>query len=391
MGGTVHGMVNVNMGHVDSNLWNQRAMFGTIATFFDHLSTPAGGNVMTRIASNNGNGASNYLGHPSSAEPCGSDHSWGVWKMNASTLRPGGGSAMGEVYILLGFFESTYPSAYGFKIGGATTTDGIGIAIAFREDGLSPWNGSTNDDGSDTSGTPTWTDGGVSTVHVVMPRSNNSGGSHATNRENLADIGDFFSASVDMYFHGFADDDNFCFFHTSQNSYTTEPRNFGMVAFGLGDLQSNCGSDPYCCYAFRDYQLPFQRGTTYGPSAGNDTNYDGGVKRPRSTVSGLQIITWCPSFNTDRTPNPYSSSGVKHDEAGGILYASNAWIGYTHEPGGDDFWRFVYELTNESIDVTNKRAAFGTVSLNETKMTVPWPDTIGEAPGATRTLDGVKF
>lgn len=77
----------------------------------------------------------------------------------------------------------------------STVTDGVGVQMAFREDGSSPWAGTTNDDGSDTKGTvpntgPVWTPGS-SIVHV-FPRSNNPGppvGSHNTDKQNHTRVG----------------------------------------------------------------------------------------------------------------------------------------------------------------------------------------------------------
>lgn len=66
---------------------------------------------------------------------------------------------------------------------------GVQIALAVDVDGndVSPWNGTTNFDGSDTKGTPVWEAPAGGSVHV-WPRSNNTGGSHATNRENMIEI-----------------------------------------------------------------------------------------------------------------------------------------------------------------------------------------------------------
>jgi hypothetical protein len=66
----------------------------------------------------------------------------------------------------------------------------VGVQMAVREDGLSPWNGDTDNDGDDSKGDPVWTDG-VSTCHV-FPMSSNPAPSnttladydHAVSREN---------------------------------------------------------------------------------------------------------------------------------------------------------------------------------------------------------------
>lgn len=73
---------------------------------------------------------------------------------------------------------------------GSSANDGVGIQMALREDGTSPWGGTTGDTGANTKSSPVWTPG-TSTVHV-WPRSNNPGppvGSHNTNKENMCRVG----------------------------------------------------------------------------------------------------------------------------------------------------------------------------------------------------------
>jgi len=400
MGGTPHGLVNRYWAEYSSPNGNQN-FFASVAAFFDHLSTAGGGDIMERVASNYGNGSG--FDRVGGSNPCGTDHSWGVWKMPVSTARPGGGSALGEVYVLLAMFYSTTPGSQNMQLLGSTTADGVGISIAFREDGGNPWNvggGATqNDDGNDTAGSPLWTAGG-STVHV-FPLANNPGGDDNTTKNNLMLLGDAAAVTISNgRFHGIADDDTVALFFT-QRRQAGVPEELAPLVFGPGTVRSNGTADPYCYWAFNERMPPFVRGSTYGTAAGTDNDREGGVKVPGGTVHGMRMSYWGLSAQTSVEPDPFTSSG-KYLEFGTSLYSTaiagstplySGWVGFGHVPGEDDFLRFVFnDVGSEGYDATNKRAAFGDGADSTLEvLTVPWPDSIGEAPGATRTLDGVTF
>jgi hypothetical protein len=405
MGGTVHGVVNKTFPrYAQSEDRNALHVFACIAQFFDHLCTAGGGNIMTRLASNYAGGTG--FDYPGGSNPIGYVRALGLWKMNTSTLRPGGGSALGEVYILLTGHDENVGTWNIVGTGGDTSCDGeVMISMAFREDGGNPslvegsGGGAPNDDGLDVlpSSGPIW-DAGASTVHV-FPRTNNPGGSYDTNKNLLAALpgnGDYAVMNIlDGYFQGFADDDNWIFFLTSDIAMQDgEPKNYQVVGFGLGDLQPNAegeGSDPYNCYMFMRYHTAFPRGSLFGDSSGSDQD-QGGVKGPNTQVIGVYFDKFAAGLTEASSPNPWSAGAVVYDEFAVQLYDnSTAWLGYAHEPGGTDFWRFIYGVPNEALDATNERAAFGPNSTLSEKITVPWPSSIGEAPGATRTEAGVTF
>lgn len=402
MGGTVHGMVNKKFPRYgDHRYENSNHVFACVAQLFDHLCTVGGGSIMTRVASNYGGGTG--FDFPGGSNPIGYNKVMGLWKMNTSTLRPGGGSALGEVYIFLvatgDGTSGNYLSTWGLR-SNSNDQNGSGkccMQIVFREDGATPWTGGTANTGTDAPGTsPLW-DAGASTLHVVLPRCCNPGGSYDTEKDlvaNLAGTGNFYDFGIlEGYFHGFADDDNFAFFFTNDASLDAEPLNYAAVVFGLGDLQPNAegpGADPYCCYAWIDVALSFSRGNGYGDTTGAAAD-QGGLKTPRGQIGSLQASTFATGLDQNRSPNRYSTAQLVYDEYAVQLYNGSGWIGYGHEPGGSDFWRFIYGVPNEALDATNERAAFCSTALLSEKITVPWPSTIGEAPGATRTEAGVTF
>lgn len=55
---------------------------------------------------------------------------------------------------------------------------GVGISVAFMNDGSSPWNGTTNDNGTDTKGAPLWKNNAM-----VFPRANNDRGTFASSKD----------------------------------------------------------------------------------------------------------------------------------------------------------------------------------------------------------------
>lgn len=397
MAGTVHGLVNRKWDRWDTATYdNTRNIFACFAEFFDHLCTVGGGSIMTRVASQHGNGSGLSRGQ------VGSNHAWGVWKMNTSTLRPGGGTALGEVYFLLVQMASSYDIGYVISsTTGATQRGSMSMAIAFREDGGNPWNGGTDNDGLDEVGSPVWT-AGASTVHV-FPRSNNPGGSHNTNKNNVYCLSGgvspwyYYMDIAYGYFHAFADDDTIAILHTGYEGIrdADDPKVFSAMVFGLGTTQPNITTDPYFCYCWWDEQLPYSENGAYGDTGGGGMN-NGGIIRPPGAapyrVGTYYGEIFLNGLDSSRQPNPYSlGGGTDYDEAGLNLLCEDAWLGYSHEPGGDDFWRLVFGVPNEGYDPVAKRAAFGNLDTLSMRVSVPWPDSIGEAPGATRTLDGVFF
>lgn len=386
MSGTVHGLVNKQWGRIAPSInGNQMPMFKAFAAFFDHLCTPAGGSYMTRVASRgstwNDLQSTDYT-----------QVAFGVWKMKTSTLRPGGGSALGEVYILLATAGGTYiNSLSGLRSGGADGQNIVGMSIAFREDGGNPWNGGTDNDGADEINTQVWT-AGASTLHC-FPHSNNPGGGFATNRNDTLLVSGY--ASNGLYYidipygflHGVADADNFAVVYSAYEALRTDddPKQFAALVFGLGDVMDGVTADPFLCYAWVDGELPIP----LDPSGFGSNS--GGVKKPGSTVGYVYFHPIIPALDAGRQPNPYLSGGSKYDESAMALATDNGAIGWAHEPSSADFWRLTYGPPNEGYDATSKRAAFGPIATASTRITIPWPDSIGEAPGGSRTLAGVGF
>lgn len=272
MAGTVHGVVNKTWPRfADNSYYNAPHVVACFAQFFDHLSTPAGGSIMSKVACHYGGGTG--WDYPGGSTPVGYNAPMGVWKMNTSTLRPGGGSALGEIYIFIACFgPDANHEARDFG-GGLTVNSDIyancrmGLQVAFREDGGDPWAESGGGElltGTDRPGDPPFA-AGASTIHFLMPYACNPGGSY-TNGKRMHNMGgnngDWYDAAIlEGYFHGVADDDNIVCIYTQADQMDSEPKDYQALVIGIGELKPLCGSDPYFSYCWHDGGLPFNRGS----------------------------------------------------------------------------------------------------------------------------------
>lgn len=110
-----------------------------------------------------------------------------------------------DYYMLLQWsYNTTFGNAPGNPGRCYGGTFGVGISIAWREDGGNPWGGTTMANGNDSKGSTVWVSG-ASVVHS-FPRSNNPGGTHSTLKENT--VGYPTSVAVTSRIHYVADRDS---------------------------------------------------------------------------------------------------------------------------------------------------------------------------------------
>ena len=158
------------------------------------------------------------------------------------------------------------------------TTDAMAVQMAFREDGTSPWPGTTNDDGLDRKGAvpgvgPVWTPGG-SVVHV-FPRSNNPGppiGNHNTDKENMRRLAD--DTSLFSRAHWVANEDGLLHLFDLDENGT-------YAAVWMGRYIPRTGltlvTQPYCMmHGINPPFWPIGSTQIYGGVAGSAT-LDGGI------------------------------------------------------------------------------------------------------------------
>jgi hypothetical protein len=146
---------------------------------FEHLVTQG---LCQKVAVGSESGAG-FLDFPETANPIGIV--WGmVYRWPVSTLRP---NWFWEIFVgCTGYFAGNHFNILtnGVAHANASITLIYQVAVGFDsgDNPVSPWNGTTVGDGSDTAGTPRWD---ANTLHV-FPRRNNPGLAYATNRENGA-------------------------------------------------------------------------------------------------------------------------------------------------------------------------------------------------------------
>jgi hypothetical protein len=277
------------------------------------------------------------------------------------------------------------------------TTNAIGFSVAMRTDGGNPWGGTTYNNGYDSKGTPVWTDGG-STL-LVWPRSNNAGGVHATNRENLTTIffynnAPFTSPIYPPYLGSrlnfLCDEENLALFVDPYANKKYKLAYFGRYAPIPGTESTNLY--PYVMFRSRIEGLdPALEYDTYGPGTIANpalvlTN-DGGIAHTSDPTLGVKSVYVCAQdgFLASTTYQPNTTlSTPTYDE---MPY----WIAMNEAPyyaiaGTLDFIRAVWGVETYDTDIAMTRAVFGGDSINTQKVSVPWDPVIApNSSWATRT------
>jgi hypothetical protein len=278
----------------------------------------------------------------------------------------------------------------------AATYGGIGVQFAFRTDDVSPWNGTTNNNGADTKGTPVWSSGVTNNLYV-FPRCNSLKGDYATkreflscfyNRQNLWGTGKLASrlcAVVDASNIAFVTDNSG---NTSDGAGKQDVTFFGKFT-PINDLNYPSGS-AYWMFSTNSDPDPILStlGSTYTWGSTTPTYArDGGVQHP-SHLSGT--IGYCidclnPSqaytFGLLANPSPFayslSSSYVsKFDESIFVINMNepgvSGTLGMLGYSGMNDFFRCVYGVQAYCTFNNRTRICWGTSTLNSLHATTPW-------------------
>ena len=276
---------------------------------------------------------------------------------------------------------------------------GIGFSIAVREDGGNPWNGTTNNNGRDTKGTPVWVDGGSRLF--VFPRSNNAGGNHFTNKENC--IGFLYNKTGDATsikysgarIHYLLDENNFLALGdiNYDGSYT-------MFYYGKYDRRPDITSSlpPHVCISTADQvntPLP-QYGVSiiYGSTSGSNPTQEGGIIYPLPGAPGVPYgVRGCsldlmPNFLGDQRFHPNSGFyEAKYDTYPMMVGLNEApTFGFL---GRMSFFHMCFGLPSHATDVNRLRAVFGNATHATIKMVVPWDGT--SSPGQSADRYGRQF
>ncbi len=266
----------------------------------------------------------------------------------------------------------------------AGTLDGVAIAIAVREDGGNPWNGTTNNNGADTKGSAVWT-AGASVLHV-MPISNTyTGGSHTTNKENMRKVFDFLgSEGSRVSFIGTADSFIILSDPSGQGEYTAS-------YFGIYEPRPGLSPSLPLCAISTVTALPWADGTStsWGTTTGDNSN-EGAVLGALLTdlmgpVSlGQEVVGVLDAFaqpNTQFDPPKYDTFPIR------VIQRGTGRIGYVGdlEPG---LVQVTYEAPTNGVSPSGDWAYFGD-TYQAIHLAVAWGG--GAAPASNTGRSGRTF
>lgn len=285
-------------------------------------------------------------------------------------------------------------------------TTGFGIAMAVRRDGLSPWNGTTNNDGTDTKGDPVWVGG--DDPPFVFPMSNNEAPSsttladydHATSKENMALAGLF--SGVSGYHRGgfWANEECFYLEWDAQNNgaYTYQ------TACGRYTPHSHMAST--CLYPY--FMISSDSGDTgvfdlgpaltpppfneYGSRDGNQgtggSGEGGVVAKPENGVIRVQCnVLQATNLSTTYQPNQLYPT----DRYELTPFVLNAYEHYPIHSFGALGWlpsEVVAYSVNVAVNETNAAfdiAVFGALSTTTAKTAKSWDGGAAPSPAGNTT------
>lgn len=376
MAGIVVGSIDHKMGDgiVTSPQRNQELF----KVLYDFLAvTMAGAGHCALVASNYGSGGTGTDFHDG-ANPFG-ENAWAVFNFPNSLPTP--------FHLLIQWADAASfgaaPGAPGL-CNGSPSTDGVGCMVALREDGASPWGGTTGSPGSDTKGTPVWTAGG-STLHVLA-RSNAPGlpaGAFATNKENTHLIEDYSTNAINrLHMVGDADGIMLVVGTTNAGAYK---------GYYMGRYELRAGLSlphPYVMIPTAT-SVPWVVGASniYGNIAGSYGSQGGLLGRAGDGVRSFTLENSAPWFDSSYQPNGVPSPS-ELDAGKWALFQRevvSGLVGFLPEA----LVSAVYGVAFHETNAANTRAYMGTVAAAAIKFSIPWDG--GAPPGTVGVRTGRQF
>ena len=334
----------------------------------------------TRIAAYYGVAAGGLDGNGFGYHDAGSGHAapqaFAVFRTNGNALPP---------YNIIIFYTNSAHPDWTFE---GSTSNGArcSVAAAIRDDGTDAWNGSTNNDGTDTVGTPRWSVGGATTL-FTFDYFNEPGGTRATNMDNLQTMGSNVLTGLgnDLLFHMWADDDVFLLVSdsTSSSIYVNYFGEYNLISGNTHDdgmpavcmLEQNGGW-------IQTAGAPGSYGTT-PQEGGGLLPPRGGGGAPQYHIDSLPTIaaqnTYQPDLQLDIPAYLVSKHAIANIQ-GDFGHVGNfpSWMRYGVDipansliPGGPPYY-----------------AAFGSHTTSN-RGVLPWDDETPGAVAASRT--GTQF
>lgn len=354
-----------------------QSFFVNVYNFFNNNSASLG---IQRISYNTGSQATgmekfrgmNYFDSPN---PCG-ENSWAVFRFMSASI---------PFDVLIQHAAATACNsapAIPCLMNATNTTYHFMASVAHSGSGDSTWNGTLKNDGNDVKGSPVWKNA-ANTFYT--PRSNDStrAGAQGTLKQNM--MGMNVTTNGTYRQHIIADYDSFVILLdlAADNSYYAMGYNSYTPTTGL------TATVPY--FGFCTTALPIVEGTGFG-SVDGTANTNGGCAHPSLGVSGS-----C-SCGFDRIGTTFfKSANAQANKAWPIQHFDEfpLFVGIFETPHiglcgqHSYFLREAYNIATHDTNADGSRAAFGSTTLADIKLTVPWHS--GTVPGTGISRTGVQF
>jgi hypothetical protein len=386
MAGQIRGKIECFLNEGNGNN-NAQSLFKALYDFF--ATHPKAALVARQAGSGRAAGDTGYY---DSATPFG-DNAWFVVKMARTDTDVPAGPRAFDYYVLFQYasngagFNSS-PGNPGLFLGSTSTfsTGKVGIAVAIGVGGdENPWNGAGSL-GANTKGTPVWkVPAGGTQVHV-LPRSNNAGGSQATNRENTAAImSQSFGSGPKARAHVVADDDSFLITVDNDDDNTYQATYVGMLTSRQGLTL------PFPLIMISDNGiLPFAMNSIYGDAAGSSGQQGGAIHRDNAIgVRQLYLERLNILVNTSvLQPNRLFATPEFDEFPIACALNETPHHGFL---GQVEFVREVGNIATHDTSSDKKRCIVGTSTVPSVKLSIPWDGATTPKSGITRQgLDFVR-
>lgn len=391
MPGEVHGKLDCFVNSVPAKEVTHSVFKG----LFDLLNSLTASGKVTRIAYNTGSNGSG-TGYWDDPNPFG-NNAWYCYRFNSSSVRtwdwyllvqnasgsgnfgdsPGNPGLSNGIAQIQSYNEGTIAMAAAAMV----TTGGVSV---------SPWNGTTNNNGEDNKGDPVWNSGSVGDVLRVLPRSNNSGGSHDASRENMAELFNSRSSTLSVRFHILIDDDGLAVFIDPGNN-----QNYACSYIGYYEPRTELTG------AIETPLVMFVKDSTtadivgenenYGSTTGDNSVWEGGiVARDNCRIGRIGRYSNSWQQDTNLQPNTQLDPGafdvfsvpVIGYEAGGFGH-----VGYIVS----SIYQEIYNTDSHNVNSDSSRAVFGdSITTAAVKIYTIWTGSIAD-PGTGSSRTGSQF
>lgn len=383
MSGQVRGKIEMFFNEGNGNN-NAQAFFKGLYDFF--LAHP-NATLLARQAGANRNPED--VGYYDSTTPFG-DNAFFVVKMGRTDGNTPAGPRNFDYYVLFQYASSaagfnTAPGNPGLFAGNPHGLGGkVGMAVAVGVDGdTNPWNGGGAALGANTKGTPVWKAPTSGTQLHVFPRSNNAGGTHATNRENTMPV--FHQSStrnIRSRAHIVADDDSFAILVDNEDDNT-----YGLAYVGL--LTPRQGLTLPFPLVVLTGGIPLAVNAAYGDPNGTSGTQGGAIHRDSNLGVRQLLIERLNLFVNTTVLQPNRLFAVPEFDEFPLACALSETPHHGFL-GQVEFIREVGNIATHDTSSDKKRVVVGgDNNIGSVKLSVPWDGATMPKSGITR--QGIDF